>query len=269
MRRNWIGILLAIPLAALMFLGLPKAELSGDVLHPVIALLEITTGFPTLTVSDMFNFLYKLLPLIVFEMLYSISLYKSFCVASVYVFTRQKNRGCWFIRQAFFLLGLACLFMALYLSGLLLGLFCKYGALPVAVFICAVWQWILFTLYAFLFTLMTNCLAILLGSHISMVSIYLLQFAAVCVLPLLNAGLADSSVVRLILILNPISNILIPWHDTVFPGIGQSVSVFGIPFPLWVSILYFLILLVFSITYGALLVRRIDIALEDKEAVNE
>lgn len=215
----------------------------------------------------MVDFGFLLLPFFLYQFYGGIQLYRQFCVASVYVFSRTTNRVKWYFTE---LWGLC--------KGLLvLQVFLQGTTLLVAALRWEVmWTtegWILLGIHVLLFTLWTltmalgvNLLALIWGSSAGFLVVFALQagmLAALCTGAKLEP--ADPALGRL-LFLDPISRLVLGWQSGGAFGLEDALpAVYGHVLTLSGSLLLVALMTVAVVILGLVVIQKKDILVSNLE----
>lgn len=230
-------------------------------------LLEFGFGSIFFIVSYITLLMLKIVPQIVFQILYGTYIYKHFCVAHVYYFSRQSNRLKWLIKESTHLLLLDMIYHMLYIIiPCLLLILCRRAYIDNYAATLFLYIFIYEVLYTFIFTMLLNILAVFLGSQNSFLCIYFFQFICAASLLLYESILSLQGAAKVFFMLNPISNMLIAWHSTSYQPMNQIINILQLRFDINQSIIYFIILSIAVILFGYFAINRTDISLENKEA---
>ena len=230
----------------------------------------------SLDLSDLPEILIRFLPLLLFQILYGTMIYRHFCTASVYFFSRKTNRIQWFLPECGKLFLHAVLYSAvLVLSGLgTVAVFGKLkwdeGALPLLAYFL-----IIYSLFLFFTTLAVNVLSILMtgsGAFIVVEVICLVNIAVYAVLDPLSRKLAKYEPPAYFVPGQEVPNFLQDWMWAIRPdfianlnlslhskGIGVPeglINIQKLSFSLNWSVLYFLALSLIVIVSGCLVVQK-------------
>lgn len=217
--------------------------------------------------NAMVDFGFLLLPFFLYQFYGGIQLYRQFCVASVYVFSRTTNRVKWYFKE---LWGLC--------KGLLvLQVFLQGTTLLVAALRWEVmWTtegWILLGIHVLLFTLWTltmalgvNLLALTWGSSAGFLVVFALQagmLAALCTGAKLEP--ADPALGRL-LFLDPISRLVLGWQSGGAFGLEDALpAVYGHVLTLSGSLLLVALMTVAVVILGLVVIQKKDILVSNLE----
>lgn len=263
MSRKKVYVIFIIFISSLNIL---QCVFNSEVYRPVDYIVEVMgLGFPDFTLSYLSLLITDMFPIFVFEIIFGIYIYRRYCTASVYYFSRQNNRKIWFIRETIklfiYLVGYFGGYLTLsYLFG---TIFCL-GKLSLDGLSVLINIMILFSLYTFLFTLLLNICSIVMGSQ----NAYLLLFGVQMVLAMSMIIFRNNNVLEKyvwLLKLNPVANIILSWHSSGFKEVSIITENMGIDFTFSYSVVYFIILLLIVLIMGTLVVNNSDIALDNKE----
>lgn len=215
----------------------------------------------------MVDFGFLMLPFFLYQFYGGIQLYRQFCVASVYVFSRTTNRVKWYFTELWGLCkGLVVLQMFLQGTTLLVA------ALRWEV----MWTtegWVLLGIHVLLFTLWTltmalgvNLLALIWGSSAGFLVVFALQagmLAALCTGAKLEP--ADLAMARLLL-LDPISRLVLGWQSGGALGFeGALPAEYGHVLTLSGSLLLLVLILVAVVVLGLIVIQKKDILVSNLE----
>ena len=215
----------------------------------------------------MIDFGFLMLPFFLYQFYGGIQLYRQFCVASVYVFSRTTNRVKWYFTELWGMCkGLVVL------QVLLQGTTLLVAALRWNV----VWTtegWILLGLHVLLFTLWTfamalgvNLLALVWGSSAGFLTVFAIQagmLAALCA----GNGLepSDPTLARLLL-LDPISRLVLGWQSGGALGLESALPAeYGHVLTLSGSLLLVALMTVAVVILGLVVIQKKDILVSNLE----
>lgn len=215
----------------------------------------------------MVDFGFLMLPFFLYQFYGGIQLYRQFCVASVYVFSRTTNRIKWYFTE---------------LWGLCKGLLVLQAFLQGTTILVAVLRWdvvwtgegwillgvhvLLFTLWTLTMALGVNLLALVWGSSTGFLVVFALQagmLAALCTGTKLE--LADPALARL-LFLDPISRLILGWQSGgVFGLEGALPAEYGHVLSLSDSLLLVAVMMIAVVVVGLVVIQKKDILVSNLE----
>ena len=225
---------------------------------------EFTMG---LYYGAMVDFGFLMLPFFLYQFYGGIQLYRQFCVASVYIFSRTTNRMKWYFTELWELCkGLFVLQVFLQGTTILVALL-RWEV---------VWTgdgWLLLGVHVLLFTLWTltmalgvNLLALIWGSSTGFLVVFAIQagmLAALCTGSKLE--LADPALARL-LFLDPISRLVLGWQSSgIFELEGMLPAQYGHVLTLSGSLLLLVLILVAVVVLGLIVIQKKDILVSNLE----
>lgn len=213
------------------------------------------------------DFGFLMLPFFLYQFYGGIQLYRQFCVASVYVFSRTTNRVKWYFIE---------------LWGMCKGLLILQVVLQGTTLLVAVLRWdvvwtgegglllgihvLLFTLWTFTMALGVNLLALIWGSSTGFLAVFALQagmLAALCTGAKLES--ADPALARL-LVLDPISRLVLGWQSGGTFGLkGALPAEYGHVLALSGSLLLLVLIVVTVVVLGLIVIRKKDILVSNLE----
>lgn len=222
-----------------------------------LGVIQISSGGMFLLVSSLF-------PIIMVELLEGISIYRHYTDGSVYYFIRQKNFRVWFHKEAIRLFVVIFeTFFVYMLGGLAIGCILLGEKPNMSVVFVILCQCAMFTLYAYAFSLLINCVSIINGSDIAYVIGIGVQLIFVMLLMIFEKKeitMQNEWLLRW----NPISCISIMWHYIPYEN-NSRINMLGVGFDVLVSCIYLaLICMVIYFATKVALANR-DIAMENKE----
>lgn len=221
-----------------------------------------------LSLMELTDFALHLFPAFVFEMFAGIMLYRHFCTASIYVFSRCPHRMKWYALEILNLSGSVCIFNILLLAGAVLTSACRYEVQADGAGIrLLIYHFLIYSLWTYTAALLINLVALHFGSSTGYGAVALIQLAF-----LMLINLADFLVRRLsvgityemILSWNPIAHLVLGWHKGS-PAVGdhppymENVSLNG-------SVAVFLVIGAAVTSVGAVIIKKHDLLVSDKEA---
>lgn len=255
--------------------GVYMAIASVNPVEPTVTLATVILQFSfsrwglefplTCQMLDLLRLATELFPYFLFEIVYGVWLYRHFCTASVYYFSRRTDRGRWFLRSAGELLLATALFLTLmFLTAAAITALRFTLVIDGAGIALAVYHLALHILWLYGMTLAINLLSIAFGSAIGFGGAAALQAASIVLLNLWDwllplDGSGDTLLSGYLLWLNPIAHLILSWHSSVFPALEQEINCWGISFDLNVSLLGLLAANLILLAAGTRYIQRCDI----------
>lgn len=215
----------------------------------------------------MVDFGFLMLPFFLYQFYGGIQLYRQFCAASVYVFSRTTNRVKWYVTE---------------LWGMCKGLLMFQVFLQGTTLVVAALRWdvvwtgegwlllgihvLLFTLWTFTMALGVNLLALIWGSNTGFLAVFALQagmLAALCTGAKLES--ADPTLARL-LVLDPVSRLVLGWQSGgVFGLEGVLPAEYGHVLTLSGSLLLVALMTAAVVILGLVVIQKKDILVSNLE----
>lgn len=219
-----------------------------------------------LSFSELISFAMRMIPGYVFEMFIGIELYRHFCTASIYVFSRKPNRIQWYMKE---ILGVALatiFYQVVFMCSVLLVTVLRYRLeMNDAGFILLFYHFILYTMWMFSVSLVSNLVAIFFGSDTSFLIICGGQAALIAMLGMIKFFENSVGIVNVWLNMNPIAHLVLGWHT----GNTQSLSnVLTPPYDgmfFSTSIVLMTIICVLTMMFGSFIISKHDFIIADSE----
>ncbi len=224
------------------------------------------------SLSELVRFMLCTVPNMLVMMLLGSQMYRQFCTASVYVFSRYPNRLFWYLRSLLQLFANVCFFELTFVLSVVLAvmprcriLFDPSGACLLGFHVLLYAGWI------FGWTLLTNLLAIRLGSSRSFMTVMSIQ--AVCTALLALVGVLEKkevpeAAVKLFVRLNPVAHTVLSWHRGMLFEKELAHRRYGWLSPA-ASMMLFVLLDAVVILAGGVMICRYDLLMGDREAEEE
>ncbi|MFQ9934064.1 MAG: hypothetical protein ACLRVQ_06490 [Lachnospiraceae bacterium] len=218
---------------------------------------------PTFTSGHLVLLMQSMIPMFAFQIVYGVYIYKHFCCASVYYFSRQKNRTRWFIGESVKIIKYTAIFFASYILTAIAVTIGVTGDSKVVGELC-IYTFLYFVLYNFVFCMLINLVSIFTGSQNGIIITYGIQMASVFVLNVFNDKVQLTGIPLKLFKLNPASNLVVSWHSSS-GKLGKYINMFNIDFDINVSLIYFFVLSLIITGVGGFIINKIDVTLENKE----
>ncbi len=255
------------------------AWLSFSFVRPVSASIELSTlilqlsgsrgEFPLFgSLLEILTFSVRLTPCFAFQALMGIWIYRHYCVASVYVFSRLPGRTGWYclsaLKIALAAAGFEFSFLFAACAAAVLRFEVVFDAAGWLVLAC---HFVLYTLWLYATTLLVNLLAIRYGSSTAFVAVVGSQLLLTALFYSLQVSQEPEVTAQRAAVLrwNPAACLVLGWQSGRWPWTVD----FGAPYPGLYLDTSIIILLFFSILItaaGALFVKLHDLLLSDMES---
>ncbi len=161
------------------------------------------------SMHEIITFAFKLMPDLILECYLGIALYRNYCTASVFIFSRIPNRKKWYMKET----GLLLLYILFYETilhtlVLLFSVFRFDVSFNTMGFFLFGYNILLRTLWIFLMALLMNLCGILFGGSNFGLGVIMVQLAMIALLSLCKAHPIISH-------FNPIAMLVLGWHHSV------------------------------------------------------
>jgi hypothetical protein len=255
-RDMWTAIIIAIFFGVFLALEYTGNYIGVFKLSNLIPQLSGSKGFrPSWT--EMVSLALRFLPGNVLLNFLGIKIYRHFCTASVYVFTRYTKKVRWYLREII-AVAVTCLFFLIVLvASVIAFILIRYDLkFDMAGLQLSLYHIAIHALWLFSMTLLVNIFFILGGSEFAFGIIIGIQSVFLACLHFAFNALENASgswLYQTMLAVNPISHLIIGWHS-----VGELKD----------SVLYMIILALIVTIVGAILVHRKDLILNDIEEGN-
>ena len=131
-------------------------------------------------ISYIIEFIPRFIPLFIIQFYWGISIYKSFCVASIYVFSRRNHRVKWALRELLMLLLKTVIFTAAFIVPAFIMLtLSSHAVTDINTVKHAVWMLIMLSLYSFEMIALINLLAFFLESGVAFAIVQIINMLSI------------------------------------------------------------------------------------------
>lgn len=219
-----------------------------------------------LSLSELLTFSMKFVPCFLFELYMGANLYRHFCTASVYIFSRNPNRVLWYLRECSVILA----FSFIYQTVLVISSYAVacYRYEVVWNYSGFVWMLIHITLYGlwlFSMTLLVNIVSLFLGNEISFTVILGGQAAMISLLAFLKIFEYNYELFSIAVNMNPISHLVVGWQSCNIERLNNAFLPNEIAIPLWFSFLYIFLISLIILIIGGIIIQKRDVITTDSE----
>lgn len=231
-------------------------------------------GFSSFYISKsyMINFIVYYFPAILFQVVMGTYMYRRFCTASVYYFSRVSFRLRWYVKEAVKLYVMTVIYLVI-----ITAVMTAYAAVRVGVsftydsFILFGYYIIIHSFWLYALTIMVNILSVKFGS--STAYAYMLGFQALCMLyyavleNYFEFGDVDDVGRRVAALkLNPISHIVLHWHSSRISSVNDKLNTFAINFDLNESVIVCLCIAAAVSFAGGIIIRNQELIVLNRES---
>jgi hypothetical protein len=219
---------------------------------------------------DIISLTIRMIPQFLFELLAGTELYRHFCTASVYIFSRTTNRLLWYVREVWILFCNTLLYQLIVTGTVLILTNLRYQvSIDSNGIQTVVFHVILNFLWTYSMTLLVNFLAVKWGSNSGFFGVCAAQICFLSLLFPLSTSNADSTYGTWSLFYNPISRLILEWQVGTANTGSDSLDILlrhtGSFYSLSSSALCFLLLSVLILISGAIFICQHDLLISDLE----
>ena len=202
------------------------------------------------------TFSFEYIPIFVFQILFATNIYKHFCSASIYFFSRNANRIKWYLKEVTNIYLNSIIFLTVICISEILFIYMfttikiDDGAVIIAIYYIAI-----YSIYLLSTTLAINIVSILFGSNIGFAIVQGIVLLSVSIFFILGNYVKG----------NLIANLIFPFHSSKINSINNLINIKSIDFDLNYSILYYLIICIVVIVFGGYVVEKYEFIINNKE----
>lgn len=223
--------------------------------------LEMGFSMPELTAFAM-----RILPECIFEGYMGIMIYRHFCTASIYIFSRCTNRSKWYWTEMLFLGLKVLIFQILLLFVAVITTLLRY---PVTVdsagMLLFLYHLVIRFLWVFLWVIFINLLAIRKGSSRSFTVAMIVKSSCIAVLGLGSFFKAGGRGVNLFLKINPAARLVLGWHESRLKIFKQELAPPYHGLYLEESLAFYVFAVICILVIGANIIKKYDFLISDSE----
>lgn len=224
----------------------------------ILQLSGSSGAFPlTPAFKDLISFTIRMLPDYMFELYIGIELYRHFCTASVYVFSRTPNRSRWYIREVLEVAVAVFGYQIIKIFAAMSVTFLRYQIEPDHFgFFLLVFHIIVYSLWFFTVSLLINLISIKYGSNNAFIWIVGIQIFMTALLELVQIFESNLTLTKIFLNVNPIAHLVVGWHTGTIKELKNSLEVTYIRLDFKVTLVTMLAISIFSVIVGMYLVSQ-------------
>ena len=224
----------------------------------ILQLSGSSGAFPlTPAFKDLISFTIRMLPDYMFELYIGIELYRHFCTASVYVFSRTPNRSRWYIREVLEVAVAVFGYQIIKIFAAMSVTFLRYQIEPDHFgFFLLVFHIIVYSLWVFTVSLLINLISIKYGSNNAFIWIVGIQIFMTALLELVQIFESNLTLTKIFLNVNPIAHLVVGWHTGTIKELKNSLEVTYIRLDFKVTLVTMLAISIFSVIVGMYLVSQ-------------
>ena len=218
----------------------------------ILQLRGSSGAFPlTPAFKDLISFTIRMIPDYMFELYIGIELYRHFCTASVYVFSRTPNRSRWYIREVIEVAVAVLGYQIIKMFAAMSVTFLHYKIEPDHFgFFLLVFHIIVYSLWVFTVSLLINLISIKYGSNNAFIWIVGIQIFMTALLELVQIFESNLTLTKIFLNVNPIAHLVVGWHTGTIKELKNSLEVTYIRLDFKVTLVTMLAISIFSVIVG-------------------
>lgn len=211
----------------------------------------------------------RMLPYLLFLFLFGTYIYKHFCTAGVYVFSRCENRLKWIAKEIAQLFGFCVLFTVLIpLFGMALACMTNHVTFGKADIYIYFYYVAIYALWLFFVTLLANMLAIRFGGMKGFGLVVIGICVCIALLSLWDGKKIFSLTVEdmeaakrhaIYLKCNPISHLFISWHSSSDEMVSQYINILEIDFNLMFSVVVMAVASAITAIVSMIYIKKVDL----------
>lgn len=243
-----------------------KTTLSEAVLQLSGSRGNFVLGF---SYQELISFTMRLLPAFIFEAYAGIMLYRHFCTASIYVFSRYPHRVKWYLGEVFHLSGAVCGFHLILLVTAMLTAAIRWELeIDSAGIVLIGYHFLIYSTWAYIMALLVNLSAVYFGSstaYASMVSIQLICIVLLSPMDSLIRHYDGRLSYENFLVWNPAAHLVLGWHDSSVEIVAPTLTSSYLQLDLNDTLILFLLLGILITFVGALIIKNHDLLVSDME----
>ena len=213
---------------------------------------------------------YWYLPLIIFQIFYGTYIYRHFCSASVYFFSRYCSRTLWFLKETgvLYLFGLAYLIVMI-LSGTFITSFFTPVSAGTTSWLLACYYLLIHSLFLLVTTLGINILAIVFTSNVGFMIIEGISLFSMASFAVLGKYFITEDILidkyTWLLKINPFAHLVFSMHSSGINSVDRIINTKSISFDLNLSVLVFLMAAIIVTVCGCMMVSNHNFIESNKE----
>lgn len=218
--------------------------------------------------SELMSFSMCLFPAFLFELYAGIRLYRHFCTASIYVFSRCPRRVKWYLQEVGRLAGEVCVFqLFLLLSTLLISVIRWELQVDAAGIVLLLYHFLLQSLWIYIMALAVNLCAIYLGSSTAYGIVICVQMICIVLFYLSDQAVRSSEGLSIsrFLIWNPMAHLVLGWHGSGIKAVNGMLEPQRMGADLNHSLLLFFVLGSILTAAGAYIIKNHELLVSDLE----
>lgn len=219
--------------------------------------------------KELMSFIMCLFPAFLFELYAGILLYRHFCTASIYVFSRYPRRVKWYLREVGSLGNRVWFFQLTLLAAVMVVTVIRWDLqIDSGGIVLFLYHFLIQSLWTYIMALSVNLLAVYLGSSAAYAAVTCIQLACVVLFYVADQIVRHSEGLSYggFLIWNPMAHLVLAWHSSEIEAVGGILEPERMGANLNHSLILFFILGVVVTAAGAVIIKNHELLVSDSEA---
>lgn len=214
-------------------------------------------------------FAMRLFPAFIFVMYAGIMLYRNFCTAGIYVFSRCPHRVKWYVKEVCHLGAVIGISNVILLASVMLTTAVRFELqTDRAGMVLMAYHFIIQSLWVYIMALSVNLLAIYFGSSTAyglVISVQLVCIVLLYIMDLLVRNSDGRLLYKNVLIWNPVAHLVLGWHKSNTKITDTVLTSSYMKADLNHSLILFLVIGMIVTSAGAFIIKKRDILVENIE----
>ena len=220
--------------------------------------------------NDWVRFALRLLPSCIMEVFLGVSLYRYFCIASIYVFSRCEDRRKWYWHEMLSMGKSVIFFQMIVMAVTIITAALRHQIrIDSPGVILLIYHLVLYTLWSYSMVILINLVALRFGSSEAFVIVMIIQIVGSVLLAawamLKNSPETGDKISGIILRINPISRLILGWQKSIIPEVDSIQTSAYEHFYLEESLLVLVFINIIILIIGEVMVKRHDLLVSDSE----
>lgn len=224
---------------------------------------------PSFFITSIIDMVMNYIPLLFIQILYGTYIYRHFCSTSIYFFSRCANRQVWLLKEAIKLYYYIVIYLfCMVASGTLFcmlnfGVYFDEGSIYLLFY-----YMLIFSLWLYITTLSVNLIAVFIGSSNSASIMIGIQIILLLLLGIFDTWIpidTNKMTAGSLLKLNPISHLVLSWHNSRIFSVNRLVNILNINFTFHNSMIYMGTLAIILTLIGGVIIQKMQIITINKE----
>ena len=258
--KYYIRFLLCAVLCGIVFFGSTSTQ--NNIICVSDIIISLGFGVAECIPRSIIDITYYFTPVLIFQILYGTYIYRHFCSASVYYFSRTENKIRWYIKQTIELFTFSLLYVILLLGASMASasifnevIFSKNDIVLGFYFL------VLYVFFVFVTTNFINIFAILFSSGTAFVIVNAVQILSMALFVMADTFFAENEITKknLYILLNPIAHLIIRVHTSKNEEMSSLYSTIGKGFDFNISIFVYFTFALISLILGCIIVKLKDV----------